>query len=109
MCVWPVCFGELAVFEDVDFGGCDAGAVDLFNLERGVDVQLRSRLVEDGCGDSGVQECTEKHVAGDPGEAFKIGDAHRFYCFTPRRSVPCDGAALMRANGVRRLFRSRDG
>lgn len=69
-------FGEVVAFEDVDFGGGDAAAVDFFDLEGCAEVEGGGGLVEDLGVDSGVDESSEKHVATDAGEAVEVGDAH---------------------------------
>src|SRR5258705_5705876 len=69
-------FGELCAFVDVNFGGGDSAAVDLFYLEGGVEIQGGGGLVEDGGIEAGVDEGSEKHVAADAGEAIDVGDAH---------------------------------
>ena len=69
-------FGQVCAFVDVNFCTGDSAAVDLFDLEAGVEVQGRCGLVEDGGIDAGVNEGSEKHVTADAGEAVEIGDAH---------------------------------
>ena len=78
-------FGEVAVFEDVDLGGGDAGAVDLFDLEGGAEVEGGDGC-RGGCAgwEAGVEEGSEKHVAGDAGEAIEVGDTHDGHCFMGR-------------------------
>src|ERR1700755_2371337 len=73
--------GEFCAFVDVDFGGGDAAAVDLFGFEGRVDVESGYGFVEDLRVDSGVEEGSEKHLTTDAGEAVEIGDAHGDYCF----------------------------
>ena len=68
--------GYFFSFVDVDFGGGDAAAVDLFDFEGGVEVECGYGFVEDLGIDSGVDKGSEKHVAGDAGEAVEIDDAH---------------------------------
>ena len=46
----PVCFGELAAFEDVDLGGGDAAAVDGFDLEARRRVERGGGVVQDAAG-----------------------------------------------------------
>ena len=69
-------FGEVCAFVDVNFGGGDSAAVDLFDLEGGVEIQGGGGLVEDGGVEAGVDEGSEEHVAADAGEAVEVGDAH---------------------------------
>ena len=69
-------FGEGCAFVDVNFGGGDSAAVDLFDLEGGVEIQGGGGLVEDGGIEAGVEEGSEEHVATDAGEAVEVGDAH---------------------------------
>lgn len=64
-----MCFGEVAVLEDVDLCGGDAGAVDLFDLEGGTEVERGDDVVQDLGRDADVDQGSEKHVAGDAGEA----------------------------------------
>ena len=73
--------GELDAFVDVDLGGGDAAAVDLFDIECRVEVERGYGFVEDVGIDSGVEEGSEDHVATDAGEAVEVGDTHRGYCF----------------------------
>ena len=77
-------FGEVAVLEHVNFGGGDAGAVDRFDLEGGAEVEGGYGLMEDVWGKAGVEKGSEKHIAGDAGEAIEVGDPHGNYCFTSR-------------------------
>ncbi len=74
-------FGQLAVFEDVDFGAGDAAAVDFFDFEGGAEVEGGGGVVEDLRVEAGVEEGSEEHVATDAGEAVEVGDAHGGYCF----------------------------
>ena len=69
-------FGQLCAFVDVNLCGGDSAAVDFFDAKGGVEVQGSGGIVEDFGVDSGVDEGSEKHVAGDAGEAFEIGDTH---------------------------------
>ena len=69
-------FGELCAFVDVNFGGGDSAAVDLFYLQAGVEIQGGGGLVEDGGIEAGVDEGSEEHVTTDAREAVEIGDAH---------------------------------
>ena len=69
-------FGRFCAFVDVNFCSGDATAVNLFYLERCVDIQRGYGLVEDFGIDSGVDESPEKHIAANAGEAVEIGDAH---------------------------------
>jgi hypothetical protein len=69
-------FGEAVVFEDVDLGAGDAAAIDLGDMQRGVEMERGGGGVEDFGGDTGVEKRGEEHVAGDSGIAVEIGDAH---------------------------------
>jgi hypothetical protein len=69
-------FREPFAFVDVNLGGGDSAAVDLFYLEAGVQVQGGGGLVEDGGIDTGIDEGSEEHVTTDAGEAVEIGDTH---------------------------------
>jgi hypothetical protein len=60
----------------VNFCGGDSAAVDLFDVEGGVEIQGGGGFVEDFWIDSGVDEGSEEHVAGDAGEAVEVGDTH---------------------------------
>lgn len=77
-------FGEMPVLEHVNFGGGDAGAVDVFDLQGCAEVEGSGGFVEEVGGEAGVEEGAEKHVAGDAGEAIEVGDPHGNYCFTSR-------------------------
>jgi hypothetical protein len=61
--------GEMVAFEDVDFGTRDSAAVDLLGLERCINVECGSCLLEYVQGDAGVNEGSEEHVACNTGEA----------------------------------------
>ena len=74
-------FGQLAAFEDVDFGAGDAAAVDFFDFEGRAEVEGGGGVVEDLRIEAGVEEGSEEHVATDAGEAVEVGDAHGGYCF----------------------------
>ena len=76
-----VSFGELAVFEDVDFGAGDAAAVDFFDFEGGSEIESGGGVVKDLRIEASVEEGPEEHVATDAGEAVEVGDAHGGYCF----------------------------
>jgi len=69
-------FGQVCAIVNVNFCRGDSAAVDLFDLEAGVEVQGGCGLVEDGRIDAGINEGSEKHVTTDAGEAVEIGDAH---------------------------------
>ena len=92
-------FGGVAVLEDVDFGGGDAGAVDFFDAEGGADVEGCGGFVQGCCGDSGVQESTEEHVAGDAGEALEEGDAHGVIVSRDGSESSASLSALWRGRG----------
>jgi hypothetical protein len=62
-------FGELAVFEDVDFGAGDAAAVYGFDLEGCAQVEGGGGAVQDGGIDAGFEEGSEEHVSADASEA----------------------------------------
>ena len=82
-------FGELCAFVDVNFGGGDSAAVDLFYLQAGVEIQGGGGFVENGGIDARVYEGSEEHVTTDAGEAVEVGDAHGGYCFMVGwRSLP---------------------
>lgn len=66
----------MLAFVDLNLCGRDTAAVDPFDFEGGVEIEGGSGLVEDLWIDSGVDEGSEKHVAGDAGEAVEVGDAH---------------------------------
>ncbi len=65
----------------MDLGAGDAAAVDLFDLEGGVEVQGGGCVVEYLRVEAGVDEGSEEHIATDTGEAVEVGDAHGGYCF----------------------------
>ena len=66
----------MLAFVDLNLCGRDTAAVDPFDFEGGVEIEGGSGLVEDLWIDSGVDEGSEKHVAGDAGEAIEVGDSH---------------------------------
>ena len=68
------------VRDDVDFGSGEAAAHDLPALQTRTDVQGCHRVLKYGEGYAGIDEGTEKHVAGDAGEAFEIRDSHQANC-----------------------------
>ena len=74
-------FGQLAVFEDLDFGAGDAAAVDFFDFEGRAQVEGGGGVVEDLRVEAGVEEGSEEHVTTDAGEAVEVCDAHGGYCF----------------------------
>jgi hypothetical protein len=75
-------FGGVAAFEDIDLGRGDPAAIGLLDGEGRVKFECGDGLMEDFWGDAGVDQCAEKHISADAGEAVKIGDTHAPYCFT---------------------------
>ena len=74
--MFVILFGKLCAFVDVNFCRRDSATVDLFYLERCVDIQRAYGLTEDSGIDSGVDEGSEEHIAANTGEAIEIGDTH---------------------------------
>ncbi len=77
-------FGGTAVFEHDDAGCGDSAAVDLFNLEGGVEIKGGGGFVQDVGTEAGIEESGEKHIAADSGEAVEVGNPHGGYCFMAR-------------------------
>jgi hypothetical protein len=67
---------ELVALEHVDFGAGDAAAVDLLNPQAGADAERDGGVVEHLRRYSGIDQRSQEHVAGDSGEAIKIGNTH---------------------------------
>ena len=79
------------VFKDFDLKGGDSGSVYGLNLEGDAQVHGIGCCLEDTKGDTGSEEGSEEHIAGNSGETVKIGNTHRVHCFT------CQAAPSMRA------------
>src|ERR1700722_688144 len=76
-----ILFSELRAIVDVDLCGGDSAAIDLFDRECRVEIEGGDGFVEDLWIYSGVDECSEKHIAADAGKAVEVSDAHEKHCF----------------------------
>src|SRR5581483_4755719 len=75
--VMLVClFDDLAMLEHVDLRRRNTAAVDLFDSKGCADVEREHSLFENRSGNAGVEQGSQKHIAGRTGKAFKIGKTH---------------------------------
>ncbi len=70
------CFRQVSVLQYMHLGAGDAAAVHTIHAQGGADVERGGGPGEDLQGNTGVQQSAKKHVAGDPGKAVKVGNAH---------------------------------
>lgn len=89
MCVGMFC--EAARLEHVDLNGGDSAAIGLLDGKSCVEVECGDGLMENFGGDAGSNQCPEKHVAANAGEAIEIGDAHAPYCFMGEAAIAVAG------------------
>ena len=78
------CLGRGSILEHSNLGGRDPRAIDDLSFERGVEMKRSYGLVKHLLRNPGIDQGSEKHVAGDAGEAIKIRDTHAEYCGTRR-------------------------
>jgi hypothetical protein len=63
---WGILF---SVCDHIHFGGSDATAVHARNVQLGAETKSSYRLLESFRRNSGIDQCAEKHVAANSGEA----------------------------------------
>jgi hypothetical protein len=75
-CVPLLLVGEMTVLQHVHFCAADATPINGFDLQACAELERQGRLHQHRGWNTGVEQGAEEHVAGDPGEAFEISDAH---------------------------------
>ncbi len=65
----------VAIYQDVNFGRTDAAAIYAGNRQRGAYLQGCNCPLKEFGWNSGVNQCSQKHVAADAGEAVEVGGA----------------------------------